>query len=466
MSSEDTTLLKRRIRQLSNGDKNNVNGKAVLYVASRDLRVHDNHALLAAQQHAIAQKLPLIVAFIAYDFRVGRRSREHMSFLLDGLEEFSTKLKEHNISYIFEIGSPRKCVESLIIEAKPSAVYFDFNPLRGPRALAAQIANLATRPVYQVDTHNLVPVWVTSEKLEYAARTIRSKIHHHMTQFLVEPAKLQKHPHSSDTQSRIFSENEVKKLLNKYPKNNTDISRFVAGEDAAHEALNTFVSERLSGYATNRNDPSKDHLSSMSPYLHYGFISSLRVALTVCAAASNDSSLQVDVDTLIEEMIVRKELSDNWCFYNKDYDSLIGAPEWAQRTLNKHVSDDREFLYTLEQFEKAETHDEAWNAAQRELTRTGKMHGYMRMYWAKKILEWSESPEEALKILLYLNDFYHLDGGDPNGYVGILWSIAGVHDRPWGERAVYGTIRSMVYSGLKRKFDIKKYIEANNYEKS
>jgi deoxyribodipyrimidine photo-lyase len=161
-------------------------------------------------------------------------------------------------------------------------------------------------------------------------------------------------------------------------------------------------------------------------------------------------------------MIVRKELADNYCYYNGKYDSLEGAPEWAQRTLAKHAADPREFIYTLEQFKNAETHDEAWNAAQLQLTRTGKIHGYMRMYWAKKVLEWSKTPDEALTTLLYLNDFYHLDGGDPNGYVGILWSVAGLHDRPWGERPVYGVIRSMVYGGLKRKFNIQAYIEKYN----
>ena len=156
-------------------------------------------------------------------------------------------------------------------------------------------------------------------------------------------------------------------------------------------------------------------------------------------------------------MVVRKELSDNWCYYNQNYDNLKGAPQWAQNTLAKHASDPREFLYSLKQFEVANTHDPAWNAAQKQMTTTGKMHGYMRMYWAKKVLEWTESPGQAIDFLIRLNDLYSLDGGDPNGYAGIMWSIAGVHDRPWGERPIYGKVRSMVYGGLKRKFDISAY---------
>ena len=199
----------------------------------------------------------------------------------------------------------------------------------------------------------------------------------------------------------------------------------------------------------------------MSPYLHFGQISSLRIVLEARKALDKNSNLQADYDALFEELVVRKELSDNFCYYNQNYNSLSGAPEWAQKTLAKHSSDKREFVYTKEQFENAQTHDEAWNAAQRQLRATGKIHGYMRMYWAKKVLEWSKTPEEAHDTLLFLNDFYSIDGGDPNGYVGILWSIAGLHDRPWGERPVYGTIRSMVYSGLKRKFDVNQYINQN-----
>jgi deoxyribodipyrimidine photo-lyase len=170
-----------------------------------------------------------------------------------------------------------------------------------------------------------------------------------------------------------------------------------------------------------------------------------------------ETSLQHGVDALIEEMIVRKELADNYCYYNPHYDSLEAAPAWARDSLDKHRGDAREFLYSKEQLEEGSTHDPAWNAAQRQLRKTGKIHGYMRMYWAKKVLEWTESPEQAIVYLIYLNDHYSIDGGDPNGYAGILWSVAGVHDRPWQERSVFGVIRYMNYAGLKRKFDIQAY---------
>jgi deoxyribodipyrimidine photo-lyase len=186
-------------------------------------------------------------------------------------------------------------------------------------------------------------------------------------------------------------------------------------------------------------------------------LASITAVRAVMERVVKQLSLQRDADAFIEEIVVRKELSDNFCLYSKDYTSLAAAPEWAKVTLHKHANDPREYIYSKKQFEEAQTHDPAWNAAQNELRNTGKMHGYMRMYWAKKVLEWSATPKEALQTLIYLNDFYSIDGGDPNGYVGILWSVAGVHDRPWGERPIYGTVRSMVYNGLKRKFSITEY---------
>jgi deoxyribodipyrimidine photo-lyase len=160
----------------------------------------------------------------------------------------------------------------------------------------------------------------------------------------------------------------------------------------------------------------------------------------------------------LEELIVRRELSDNFCFYNSSYDSVDGFHEWAKKTHKIHATDPRPYLYSLDQFENAGTHDPYWNAAQRQMVRTGKMHGYMRMYWAKKILEWSPSPRKALEIAIKLNDRYELDGRDPNGYTGIAWSIGGVHDRAWGERPVFGKVRYMNEAGLRRKFNLETYL--------
>jgi deoxyribodipyrimidine photo-lyase len=234
-----------------------------------------------------------------------------------------------------------------------------------------------------------------------------------------------------------------------------EVDWITPGENAAHTALKKFLHTRLKGYDENRNDPNLDGQSGLSPYLHFGQLSAQRVALEV---SKYRSEYRKDVDAFLEELTIRRELSDNFCYYNLNYDSFEGFPAWAQKTLNEHRKDAREFIYTKKDFELARTHDELWNASQRQLVKTGKMHGYMRMYWAKKILEWTASPEEALKIAIYLNDKYELDGRDPNGYVGIAWSIGGVHDRAWFDRPIFGKIRFMNSKGCANKFKVKEYI--------
>lgn len=232
------------------------------------------------------------------------------------------------------------------------------------------------------------------------------------------------------------------------------------GEDAAMEVLmgskNGFLTARLKNYSMDRNNPLKPKaLSGLSPYLHFGQIAAQRCALE--ARKVRTLSPQA-VDTFSEELIVRRELADNFCFYQPHYDSLQGAWEWARRTLMDHASDKREHTYTMQQLEKAQTADPLWNASQLEMVHYGKMHGFMRMYWAKKILEWTSGPTEALAIAITLNDKYEIDGRDPNGYVGCMWSICGVHDQGWRERPVFGKIRYMNYAGCKRKFDVDGYI--------
>lgn len=226
------------------------------------------------------------------------------------------------------------------------------------------------------------------------------------------------------------------------------------GESAGARTLGLFIKNRLSSYADDRNDPLEEGQSDLSPYLHFGQVSAQKVALGVRRHAWDTPSGQ----TFLEELIVRRELSDNYCLYNPRYDSFEGFPAWAQKGLNAHRQDKRPFLYKRTEFENAATHDPLWNAAQTEMVKRGKMHGYLRMYWAKKILEWSATPEEAQSTAIHLNDRYELDGRDPNGYAGIAWSVGGVHDRPWFNRPVIGPIRWMTANGCKSKFDTEGYI--------
>jgi len=438
---------------------------------SRDQRVQDNHALLLAQQEAMSAKLPLVVAFVLLE-KTGHRSREHFVFMLDGLKQVQKSLAELNISFIIRAGDPAREVQQLASEFSPQTIYFDFNALRGPRTMQKIVAKNVDCTVNVVDTHNIIPAWVLSDKEEFAAHTIRRKVHKQLEEWCVEPEKMTKHPHSINQLLNSLTWNECDAIVQKVPSSGIVLDSD-SGEAAALERLSDFL-EHIKHYADGRNDATADAQSELSPYLHFGQISSLRAALD-CIKISDEPpflfrypnlakfegtpTTQDGIDAFLEEIIVRKELSDNYCLYQPHYDSLDGAKQWAKNSLQKHMNDSRDFLYTKQQFEAADTHDELWNAAQKQLTKSGKIHGYLRMYWAKKILEWSKSPSEAIQTAIYLNDHYSIDGGDPNGYVGIMWSIAGVHDRAWFERSVYGKVRYMAVSGAKKRFSVEEYIE-------
>jgi deoxyribodipyrimidine photo-lyase len=234
---------------------------------------------------------------------------------------------------------------------------------------------------------------------------------------------------------------------------------FHGGRKAAEAALQRFLQERLRRYARDHNEPSAHASSDLSPYLHYGHVSSLEVALAVGEHAREHKLIAVE---FLEQLIVRRELAFNFTRYTERYDTLQALPDWAQKTIAAHHGDPRDPVYTREQFEAAATHDDLWNATQKELLLRGKIHGYYRMYWGKKIVEWATGAGEALAIMLYLHDRYALDGDDPNTYTNILWCL-GLHDRPWPERPVFGTIRSMVRSGMERKTEVNAYIREIDY---
>lgn len=441
----------RRVRQLN--DQTEPGGGAVIYLMSRDQRVHDNHALVAAQHHALQRDLPLMVLFVLYP-SAPNRSRQHYRFMLDGLREVADRLHDLNITFVLSTERPHEAVQRF----DPATLFVDFSPLRGPRAIRRAIAQRALHPVFEVDAHNIVPAWLASDKEEWAAHTLRRKLHRLVPGFLNEPEQAVEHPHHLEHDCDIDWDEILEQIDAPDPPDYH--LPFEPGEAAAARVLADFVEHRLEGYAEQRNDPTIDGLSNLSPYLHFGQIASLRAALEVSRAASGGSErLRDSCEAFLEEIIVRKELADNFCYYNPHYDSWDGLRDWAKQTLSEHRGDTREYLYTLDEFEAAATHDPAWNAAQNQMLRTGKMHGYMRMYWAKKILEWSPDPETAIDIAITLNDRYELDGYDPNGYAGVLWSIGGVHDRPWAEREIFGKVRYMNANGLKRKFDIDAYVE-------
>ncbi|HOP84993.1 MAG TPA: deoxyribodipyrimidine photo-lyase [Syntrophorhabdaceae bacterium] len=441
---------RRRVRTIRYGIRNK---GPVAYWMNRDQRANDNWALIFAQSLAIEQHLPLCVVFCLSP-QFFNTTLRHYDFMLEGLKEVEADLLHKEIPFFLISGTPEKEIPRFISSHRVSSLITDFDPLKIKRDWKERVAREIAIPFFEVDAHNIVPCWVASEKLEYGAYTIRPKIRHLLKDFLTEFPPVQKHPFQWKKKPAKIDLTSIRKGLT-VDRSVSPAAWIKPGEKAAHEQLENFIKKRLGRYSRERNDPNCQGQSDLSPYLHFGQISAQRIALEVLKARiGNDEK-----NAFLEELIIRKELSDNYCFYNNNYDRFEGFPTWAQKTLNDHRNDHRAYIYSLKAFEDAKTHDDLWNAAQVELVKRGKMHGYIRMYWAKKILEWSESPEAALEIAIYLNDRYGLDGMDPNGYTGIAWSIGGVHDRPWRERPIFGKVRYMSYSGCSKKFDVQSYIQ-------
>ncbi|XP_014214610.1 deoxyribodipyrimidine photo-lyase [Copidosoma floridanum] len=448
---------KKRIRILSETtDEVAKNSEGILYWMFRDARIQDNWALLFAQKIAIKNKLPLHICYCILPKFLDATLR-HYKWLLENLEEVAKGCKALNINFHLLIGEPNDVVVDFVKKYKMGAVVADFFPLRVPLFWLDEIKKKipSNVPVCQVDAHNIVPCWVASEKLEYAARTIRNKINSKLSEFLTEFPPVIKHPYKSDQK---FKENNFATALDKVLIDKTvdKIDWAKPGYLGAVDQLDSFIKTRLKLYSEKRNNPTINALSNLSPWFHFGMISVQRCILEV---AKYKTAYKASVEAFMEESIVRRELSDNFCFYNPNYDSIKGAYDWAAKTLDEHRKDKREYVYTLEEFEQGLTHDDLWNAAEIQLVKEGKIHGFLRMYWAKKILEWTKSPEDALKYSIYLNDKYSMDGRDPNGYVGCMWSICGIHDQGWRERSVFGKIRYMNYEGCKKKFDVPAFVK-------
>ncbi len=434
------------------GSESDIFDGPVIYWMSREQRVQDNWSLLYARELA-GKTRPLVVCFVMSPSFMCASFRQY-DFMLKGLKEVADNLEKLSIPFTLRIGPPDCEIVRLANDIRAGVVVTDFDPLRNVGGWQKNAASELQVPLIEVDGRNIVPARIVSDKQEYAARTIRPKIHRLLFEYLEEFPKLK--PQSTPSPDIATPDWNAA-----YRAINVDRSvlpvEFPSGENAAHKALVSFIGDRLKNYAEKSNDPNGEATSVLSPYIQFGQLSAQRIALDIAATGGGDSQ-----DKFLEQLIVRRELSDNFCLYNSDYDSLSGAPEWAVDSLDDHRDDERMYVYTPEEFEKATTHSSLWNAAQNQMRRTGYMHGYMRMFWAKKILEWSVSPELALKTAIILNDRYQLDGRSPNGYVGALWSIAGLHDRPWKKRPVYGAIRYMNERGCRRKFKVDEYISRWN----
>jgi deoxyribodipyrimidine photo-lyase len=446
------TICKRNAIRLN---QRNVNEEAayVLYWMQQSQRVAANYALAYAIRQANCLKKPLVVAF-ALTNHFPQANERHYRFMLEGLENVATDLAERGIQFALRIGEPVQVIEQLAQDA--ALVVADSGFLRIQRQWRKSLAETLDIPLYEIESDVVVPVREASNKEEHAARTIRPKINRIRDAYLVLPED-EEVQCATDKLSLASETVTTQSLL---PKLKTDQSAtvvsdfFKGGYSEAKRRLNAFLSNGLRYYSEKANDPRRAVTSCLSPYLHFGQISSVEVALAVQNAPN---VMQQNKDDFLEQLIVRRELAMNFVFFNDHYDQYACIPDWAKETLEQHKKDPREYVYSAEEFAKAQTHDPYWNAAQKQMLLTGHMHNYMRMYWGKKIMEWSREPEQAFEIMLDLNNQYELDGRDPNGFTGVAWCF-GKHDRGWTERSVMGKTRYMNANGLKRKFDIDAYV--------
>lgn len=444
-----------RIRQLNDADVGR-KGKYVLYWMHASQRTRFNYGLEHAIHLANELKLPPVVCMGIMD-DYPQANLRHYAFLMQGLGDVAANLEKRGIRFVTRHGHPQAVAVELAKDA--AVVVVDRGYTRHQRAWFDHVADTSPVRVDQVEGDVVVPVDVVSDKHEYAARTIRPKINRYLDEYLVP---LRATNVSRDSLAmRLASDIDVTNVdaalrkLTKLDRSVKPTDRFTGGEEAALKRLRAFVRTQLNGYARGRNEPAAGQTSTMSPYLHFGQISPVQIALAVRDA---DVS-KVDRDAYLEELIVRRELSMNFCEFNGQYDSYKCIPEWARKTLSEHRHDERPVTYTRKQLERAETADPYWNAAQLEMTKTGFMHNYMRMYWGKKILEWTTDPQKAYELTLELNNAYELDGRDPNSFANIAW-IYGLHDRPWGpQRKIFGLVRYMNAAGLERKFDMDAYVK-------
>jgi deoxyribodipyrimidine photo-lyase len=380
----------------------------------------------------------------------------HYTFMLEGLCELSQLCKEQGLPFYIYNGEPFDVVTKLTRHA--ACLITDRGYLRIQRDWRKRIAGVLDCAMIEVETDAVVPIETVSDHEEYAARTIRPKINRLLDQFLTDSPRPELHDKKLDAKiprAVDISASRIDDLIQimPFPKYPAEVVNMKGGTSIAKEKLNSFILHKLAKYAEDRNKPFLDATSGLSPYLHFGQISPVYMANQILLSKVDLNSKSV----FLEELIVRRELSLNFCWYNQSYDTFDCLPTWARATLMEHSGDHRTITYSYEKLENADTHDPYWNAAQQEMVNTGIMHNYMRMYWGKKILEWIPDPINAYEFALYMNNKYQLDGRDPNSYAGVAWCF-GKHDRPWSTRPIFGTVRSMTSAGLERKFDMPAYI--------
>ena len=445
-----------------------VQGERILYWMQASVRVRDNLALVLAQREAHERGLSLEVLF-CLDPSFPEANARSFAYLLDGLEDVAGGLAA--IGLKLTVALSQAAVAVPVAAQRAALVFFDTGYLPLARRQREDIAQSLPCPVITAEDNAAIPV-SASGKEEWSAATLRPKL---MRLATLEGCLPQSVPGFAASRPEVLASDlaaagiVVADRPNRLYLARLGVDESVApteargGEARAWEVWQRFRDHRLQRYDQDRNDPNLDGASGLAPALHFGHISPLslmadlkrqglwREPVTFRKAGEDP------VSKFLDEVLVRRELSFNFVRFNPDSATWLGLPAWARKTLLEHKDDRRAATYDRAAWETARTHDRVWNAAQFQLASTGTLHGYMRMYWGKKILEWSADPGQAYLDALYLNNKYALDGRDPNSYAGVAWCF-GKHDRPWGERAVYGLVRSMTEGGLRRKFDVDRYV--------
>ncbi len=426
-------------------------GTCVVYWMQRAQRALDNPALEVAVQAANLLGKPCVVFFAPVPFYPHANLR-HYRFLNHGIPAIADGLQKRGIGFVLR-RYPDHHLLKFCDEVRPGLVVGDENPMREPEHWRAKVADQLRVPFWTVDADVIVPSKLLMKE-QYGAYTARPVIRRLLPEFLQPvgntrakfewrlPRGLKSLPTDADITEGWKMDRSVQ-----------SVSGIVGGTDQALKRLKRFIRNELANYPVDRNKPERGGTSRLSAYLHFGHIGPHTVALAVQKANAPKAAKEA----YLEQLIVRRELAINFVRFNPDYDNFESGTSWAHKSLAEHVGDPRK-IYSERQLENAQTHDPLWNAAQMQMIKTGFMHNYMRMYWAKKILEWSKTPARAFQMAAYLNDKYELDGRDPNGYAGIAWAIVGKHDRPWFERPIFGKIRYMSFNSTSKKFDSKSYI--------
>ncbi|HEY0795293.1 MAG TPA: deoxyribodipyrimidine photo-lyase [Acidisarcina sp.] len=432
-------------------------GKCVVYWMQHAQRALDNPALDLAIRLGNELGLPVVAFFSAISNYPGANLR-HYIFLQEGFSDIEEDLQERNVGFVLR-RPPANVLERFLEEVSAAMVIGDENHCREPERWRKVLAHRLNIPFWTVDADVIVPSALFPRRF-FALQHFKPKLYAELPKYLVptpvlkadkdweRPAALESFPVNGD----------VTEGWTKLDRTVKPVDAFHGGTHAALRRLKKFVGQGLADYVIQRNKPETDGTSRLSPYLHYGHISPLTIALAVEDAFKEGKVSQAARDSFLNELIAWRELAVNFVKYDPNYDTIECAEPWAQKTLLEHARDKRDPIYSLEQLERAETYDELWNAAQMQMNKFGWMHNHMRMYWAKKILEWSPTPAVGYQYAVTLNDKYFVDGRDPNGYAGIAWAIAGKHDRPWFDRPIFGTVRYMSAASTGKKFDSRRYI--------